>query len=88
MGVVSLRRLVLSDPSALVDDVMTSPATTVRVTDPAERAANVVRALEADGVPANHLVAAGYGDTQPLDPANTPAAYAKNRRVEFSITQR
>ncbi|KSW28259.1 magnesium transporter [Cellulomonas sp. B6] len=51
VGVVSLRRLVLSDPGALVDDVMTSPATTVRVTDPAERAANVVRDGGFVGVP-------------------------------------
>ncbi len=51
VGVVSLRRLVLSDPAALVDDVMTSPATTVRVTDPAERAANVVRDGGFVGVP-------------------------------------
>jgi chemotaxis protein MotB len=52
------------------------------------RATSVVKALEAGGVPPGHLVAAGFGDTQPLDADNTPAAYAKNRRVEFEITQR
>ncbi len=54
----------------------------------AARAISVVKALEAEGVPPGHLVAAGFGDTQPLDAENTPAAYAKNRRVEFEITQR
>lgn len=41
-GVVSLRRLLVSDPGALVEDVM-SPAVTVEATDDQERAANVVR---------------------------------------------
>lgn len=54
----------------------------------AARATTVVKALEAEGVPPGQLVAAGFGDTQPIDPGNTPAAYAKNRRVEFEITQR
>lgn len=50
-GVVSLRRLVLSDPAQPVDDVMTSPATTVHATDDAEQAANVVRDGGFVGVP-------------------------------------
>jgi chemotaxis protein MotB len=54
----------------------------------AARATSVVKMLEAEGVPEDHLVAAGFGDAQPLDADNTPAAYAKNRRVEFKITQR
>ncbi|GAA1409623.1 MULTISPECIES: magnesium transporter [Oerskovia] len=41
-GVVSLRRLLVSDPDALVEDVM-SPAVTVEATDDQEHAANVVR---------------------------------------------
>jgi magnesium transporter len=41
-GVVSLRRLLVSDPGALVEDVM-SPAVTVEATDDQEHAANVVR---------------------------------------------
>ncbi|MHA7132967.1 magnesium transporter [Oerskovia turbata] len=41
-GVVSLRRLLVSDPGTLVEDVM-SPAVTVEATDDQERAANVVR---------------------------------------------
>ncbi|GIG40117.1 magnesium transporter [Cellulomonas phragmiteti] len=50
-GVVSLRRLVLSDPATPVEDVMTSPATTVHATDDAEDAANVVRDGGFVGVP-------------------------------------
>jgi chemotaxis protein MotB len=53
----------------------------------AARAVSVVRALVADGIPANRLVAASFGESQPLDPTNTPAAYAKNRRVEIRLTQ-
>ncbi|RXR24877.1 magnesium transporter [Oerskovia turbata] len=41
-GVVSLRRLLVSDPDALVEDVM-SPAVTVEARDDQEHAANVVR---------------------------------------------
>ena len=43
--------------------------------------------LIADGIPANRLVAAGYGENQPLDPADTPEAYAKNRRIELRLTE-
>ncbi len=41
-----------------------------------------------DGVPANHLAATAFGDTQPIDPAQNAAAYAKNRRIEFRLTDR
>jgi chemotaxis protein MotB len=54
----------------------------------AERAINVVRLLVAEGVPANRLAAAGFGEFQPLDAAATPAAYAKNRRIELRLTDR
>jgi chemotaxis protein MotB len=54
----------------------------------AARALSVVKAMEAAGVPSDHLVAAGFGDSQPIANESTPAAYAKNRRVEFEITQR
>ncbi len=50
------------------------------------RAIAVVKALIADGVPADHLAAAAVGDTEPIDPANTPTAYAKNRRIELRLT--
>ncbi len=54
----------------------------------AERAISVVRLLIAEGIPPDHLAAAGFGEYQPLDPANTPAAYAKNRRIELRLTDR
>jgi chemotaxis protein MotB len=52
------------------------------------RAIAVVQLLIQDGVPANHLAATAFADTQPIDPAHTPAAYAKNRRIEFRLTDR
>jgi chemotaxis protein MotB len=52
------------------------------------RAINVVKLLIADGVPADRLAATGFADYQPLDPANTPEAYAKNRRIELRLTDR
>lgn len=54
----------------------------------AARAISVVQLLILDGVPANHLAATAFGDTQPIDPAQTPEAYAKNRRIEFRLTDR
>jgi chemotaxis protein MotB len=54
----------------------------------AERAINVVRLLAAQGIPANRLAAAGFGEFQPIDTAATPAAYAKNRRIELRLTDR
>ena len=49
------------------------------------RANSVVQALVDKGVPTDRLNPKGYGETQPLDPAGTPAAYAKNRRIEFKV---
>jgi chemotaxis protein MotB len=54
----------------------------------AARAIAVVQLLITDGVPADHLAATAFGDTYPLDPAHTAAAYAKNRRIEFRLTDR
>jgi chemotaxis protein MotB len=54
----------------------------------AARAITVVKLLIAEGIPANRLAATGFGDNQPLDPADTPEAYAKNRRIEIRLTDR
>ncbi len=51
-----------------------------------QRAVEVVRLLIAEGVPANHLSATGYGAHHPLDPATNPTAYARNRRIELRLT--
>ena len=52
------------------------------------RAIAVVQLLILDGVPASHLAAAACGDTQPIDPGTSPAALAKNRRIEFRLNDR
>ncbi len=54
----------------------------------ASRAITVVRMLIDQGIPAERLAAAGFADNQPLDPANTPAAFARNRRIELRLTDR
>jgi chemotaxis protein MotB len=52
------------------------------------RAISVVRYLMQDGVPANRLVAAGFGEFQPIDAADSDEARAKNRRIELKLTER
>jgi chemotaxis protein MotB len=52
----------------------------------AARAISVAKYLIADGVDPKRLVPAGFGDNRPIDPADTEAAYAKNRRIEFRLT--
>jgi chemotaxis protein MotB len=50
------------------------------------RALSIVRFLIAEGIPARRLIAAGFGEYRPLDPANTPAAWQRNRRIEIRLT--
>ncbi len=52
------------------------------------RATSVVKFLIENGVPANRLVVAGFGEFQPLDPADTDEARTKNRRIELKLTER
>jgi chemotaxis protein MotB len=52
------------------------------------RAISVVQYAIAEGIPANHIAAAGFADNQPLDPADTPEAYRRNRRIELKLTDR
>ncbi|MEK1854786.1 MAG: peptidoglycan -binding protein [Phyllobacterium sp.] len=52
------------------------------------RAISVVKFLIANGVPANRLVAAGFGEFQPLEPGDTPEVRARNRRIELKLTER
>jgi chemotaxis protein MotB len=52
------------------------------------RATSVVKFLIENGVPANRLVAAGFGEFQPLDPTDTPEARSRNRRIELKLTER
>jgi chemotaxis protein MotB len=52
------------------------------------RAVSVVRFLISQGIPAGRLSAAGFGEFHPIDPADTPEAYQKNRRIELKLTSR
>ncbi|SDH51105.1 peptidoglycan -binding protein [Roseospirillum parvum] len=54
----------------------------------AGRAISVVNYLVSQGVPPNRLVAAGFGEFQPLDPGRGPEARRRNRRIEFKLDQR
>ncbi len=54
----------------------------------AARAITVVKRLIADGIPPNRVAATGFSDNQPLDAADSPDAYAKNRRIEIRLTDR
>ena len=53
-----------------------------------ERALSVVRFLADQGLPANRLAAAGYGEFQPLDSGDSDEARRRNRRIEMKLTQR
>ena len=52
------------------------------------RAIAVVNFMIKQGVAPNHLVAAGFGEYQPLDPGTSAAALKRNRRIEFKLTER
>ena len=53
-----------------------------------QRAISVVKFLVAQGVPAERLVAAGFGEFQPLEAGDTQEARARNRRIELKLTER
>lgn len=52
------------------------------------RAVAIVKYFIALGIPAERLSANGFGQYQLLDPADTPSAHAKNRRIELQLTNR
>ncbi|MBM3529566.1 MAG: peptidoglycan -binding protein [Alphaproteobacteria bacterium] len=54
----------------------------------AARAIAVVQYLIARGMAPQRLVAAGFGEFQPIDPGTGDEAYARNRRIEFKLTER
>jgi chemotaxis protein MotB len=54
----------------------------------AARAIAVVQYLISKGVSPQHLVAAGFGEFQPIDVVKTEDAYKRNRRIEFKLTER
>lgn len=54
----------------------------------AARAIAVVQYLIAKGVSPSHLIAAGFGEYQPLDTGTSDEARARNRRIELKLTER
>jgi chemotaxis protein MotB len=54
----------------------------------AARAIAVVQYLISKGMPPQRLVAAGFGEFQPIDPGITEDAYSRNRRIELKLTER
>jgi chemotaxis protein MotB len=53
----------------------------------AARAISVAKLLVARGVSPDRLVAAGFGEFQPIDPGDSDEAYRRNRRIEFKLTE-
>ena len=54
----------------------------------AARAIAVVQYLAIKSIPPQRLVAAGFGEFQPLDTEKNEEAYKRNRRIEFKLTER
>jgi chemotaxis protein MotB len=52
------------------------------------RAISVVQYLIQRGISPQRLVAAGFGEFQPLDNERTEDAYRRNRRIELKLTER
>jgi chemotaxis protein MotB len=52
------------------------------------RAIAVVQYLVSKGVQPQHLVAAGFGEYQPIDAGDGEDALRRNRRIELKLTER
>lgn len=52
------------------------------------RAISVVKYLMGQGVPAKRLVAAGFGEYQPMDAGASEDALRRNRRIELKLTEK
>lgn len=52
------------------------------------RAITVVKFLAAAGIPSENLVAAAFGEFQPIDEGHDEIAFRRNRRIEFKLDQR
>ncbi|MEQ1899759.1 MAG: peptidoglycan -binding protein [Devosia sp.] len=53
----------------------------------AARAISVAKYLITQGVSARHLVPAGFGEFSPIDAGDSEEALARNRRIEFKLTE-
>lgn len=54
----------------------------------AARAIAVVQVLVSAGLPPDRAAATAFGEFQPIDPGDSPEALARNRRIEFRLTDR
>jgi chemotaxis protein MotB len=54
----------------------------------AARAIAVVQYLISKGMSPQRLVAAGFGEFQPIDPGTSEEAFSRNRRIELKLTER
>jgi chemotaxis protein MotB len=54
----------------------------------AARAIAVVQYMISKGISPQRLVAAGFGEFQPIDTGTTEEAYSRNRRIELKLTER
>ena len=52
------------------------------------RAINIVKFFIEEGISPSRLVAAGFGEYQPIDNGGDEIAFRRNRRIEFKLTQR
>lgn len=52
------------------------------------RAIAVVQYLISKGIAPDHLAAAGFGEFQPIDTADSDDAYRRNRRIELKLTEK
>jgi chemotaxis protein MotB len=52
------------------------------------RAISMVREMINNGISANRLAATGFAEHHPAETADTPEAYARNRRIELKLTSR
>ncbi len=54
----------------------------------AARAISVAQYLIGKGMSPQHILPAGFGEYQPIDPGTTEEAYRRNRRIELKLTDR
>lgn len=54
----------------------------------AARAIAVVQFMAGKGIPPQRLLAAAFGEFQPIEAGTTDEAYGKNRRIEMKLTER
>jgi chemotaxis protein MotB len=52
------------------------------------RALSIVRFLIDQGIPANRLAAAGFGEFNPIDAGEGEETLKRNRRIELKLTSR